>query len=301
MKGIAAFITISCLSLFLLVGCSKSANPVSLDEEELYRGIQAFGTGIPIFGTNPADPSEPPHYHNIDLAWTRTAFCPTCGDAITDYCSAVTLEREDNTPDHPFKPWFRWLDSSTPGPGWGPSPVAERDALNPNHQADYRNPKCAALVYQDAPEDCFIELAVCYQVRNSGEDDNDDWDIGVTRLQWYDDGQQYYSQFPDLGPARRIDEDILNDPSGDNQWDEMNPDIAYDYTNGDIYLVYENSEAGCRAQAKGVFDRVCARIHNFFSHVAQHPVLNFATIVILSLRDAGNDPPPRHFSHSLSL
>jgi hypothetical protein len=166
----------------------------------------------------------------------RTAFCPTCGDAITDYCSAVTLEREDNTSDHPFKPWFRWLDSSVPDEGWGPARVAQRDVSDPDNETDYRNPKCAALW-----GDYFIELAVCYQIRNSEENDNEDWDIGVTRLLWYDDGQQYYSQFPDLGPALRIDV-VLNDPPDQPQWDEMNPDIAYDYTNGDIYLVYENSE-----------------------------------------------------------
>jgi hypothetical protein len=68
MKGVTDILIISFISVFLLIACSKSSDPVSLDEEEWCRDIQAFGTGIPIFGTNPADPSEPPHYHNIDLA-----------------------------------------------------------------------------------------------------------------------------------------------------------------------------------------------------------------------------------------
>ena len=242
-ERLCSFLAFCILATVVSISCNKSSGPITpTDDGTENREAQLFAMALPIFGTNPPDPDEPPHYHNIDLAqirygWAWYASGPTYWDVG---CAAVTLERQDNTPANPFKPRFRWLDSSVPDEGWGPAFVTEREILNPENEADYRNPKCAAIFDFDQN---FIELAVCYQVRNSGAPNNADWDVGMTRLLYYDvDPQhQYLSQFPNLGPADRIDY-VFSDPGG-FQWNEMNPDIAYDCINGDIYLVYENEEA----------------------------------------------------------
>jgi hypothetical protein len=52
------------------LGCSKSSSPAtpdSTDSTGYCREAQGFEDAIPIFGTDPPDPLEPPHYHNIDL------------------------------------------------------------------------------------------------------------------------------------------------------------------------------------------------------------------------------------------
>jgi hypothetical protein len=91
----------------ILSSCSNSANPAAPD---IVRAGQDFQNAIPIFTSTTVDPDVPPHFH--DIAVCRIACAGDGIDYPGDYsCAAVTLHRQDDTPDHPFKPVFRWLDS----------------------------------------------------------------------------------------------------------------------------------------------------------------------------------------------
>jgi hypothetical protein len=78
-----------------------------------------------------------------------------------------------------------------------------------------------------------LELLVCYQVRLT---ESADWDIGVTALQWRGANETNYWQNQ---PNDRWDL-VLTDQEAQN--DDLNPDIAYNHLNGNVYLVWSNVE-----------------------------------------------------------
>ena len=157
---------------------------------------------------------------------------------------------------NPFKPVFRWLDSNLNAPDFEPQFVTERDDAPGVNPSDYRSVACDAIYDGYGlinPGHETLEVVVCYTVRNIQGDPNNqnDWDVAVTALQWLDPvGTNFWEQEP-----LRTDFMFPNYSSGiywyetpdqtigtREQLDEFNPDIAYDFSNGDVYLVYSNAE-----------------------------------------------------------
>ena len=240
----------------LALGCS-GGSPAAPD---IQRDIQTFDyDAIEIFGPSTAGEEITGNlFHDICLCQIRCVV-PGLGSAQEIFpehgCAAVTLVRRDDTTNYPFKPVFRWLDwNEQEGIGAGEDPlyVTARETDNCNNTADYRAPACAAIydagygIVDPLGHQPAVELVVCYQVRNvEGLFNNADWDIGVTALQWI--GEDAVNHFWEQEPACRYDI-VVDDPQGDAQHDEFNPDIAYDHRDGAVYAVYSNVEDNASLQ-----------------------------------------------------
>jgi len=99
-----------------LMGCSKGN---SILTPALEKELQDYYTeSIEIFGPSTAG-DMPGFFHDIALSsissipWYQEPLAPV-------ETPAVTLSRQDNTPDHPFKPIFRFLDTGGYGAGADP-------------------------------------------------------------------------------------------------------------------------------------------------------------------------------------
>jgi hypothetical protein len=233
-------LTVLTLSLF---GCAgKRSVPTS---PEIFRDVQTFSDAIEIFGPATSGDDfidgldEQPFYHDIDLG--QMAEYETGDEVDNDYhsCVSVTLNRQNffNAGDL-FKPVLRWLDATNmDSTQWSdPIWVADREADgNPiNDLFEYRAPAVAAIF--DPSGDVYgapgIEVVVAYEYRDDTVDET--WRVGVTALHWYgDELVDWWTK----EPTERFDYDIeLPEYLPDN--DEHNPDIAYNYRNGDVFMVY---------------------------------------------------------------
>jgi len=234
-------IIISLLACLVVVpACSRSKeSPVVPAEGRSAADFEPLS--IEIFGPTTNGGLENNQFHDIALAQIRTAGGMWPGQEYDQIhgCGAVTLYRQDNNPNNPFKPVFRWLSTNPYGPGDGPFYVTDRDADDDDNDADYRAVACDAAVDvwggTLAPGLPSLELAVCYQVRRiEGQLNNQDWEIGITVVRWLGDDML---QFWNTPPTERVDV-VLADTIASH--DELNPDIAYDHTTGDIYVVYSD-------------------------------------------------------------
>jgi hypothetical protein len=247
------------LILLSLLGCSGKSSPIVSSTN---KNLTAFANAIDIFGGNADSTGFQPSYHDVALSQIRTYGNET-GVFINNGTFAVTLNRDgDINPNDEFKPVFRWLDAADAqvNPNDPPRYVAERDFIDDNNTFDYRALNCDSIFNvntqngSDLASNPYIirvlEVVVCYQIR---ENPQDDWDIGVTELRWieYDDPINNENDYDDVDhfwekePSSR--QDVIFDEWTDGiitdmDHDEYNPDIAYDFDNGDIYLVYTNVE-----------------------------------------------------------
>jgi hypothetical protein len=251
MKAPQVALVVLCLALTIMVSCSKGNNATAPDVE---RHEQAFtDPSREIFGMDTLP--EPPttigsFFHDIDLAQVCLVATVPPGQPYEDMrsCVAVSLNRTDEF-DQPCKPVFRWLNSTTQAPEQL-FYVAQRDIDNPANPADYAAVKCTAAwdpwggILRPGTQGVTLEVLVCYQIRNRWlpgtqipDANNLDWDLGVTAMQWYGDnltGDWWEHQPNDRYDLFLPDQDVLNN-------DEHNPDIAYNYGNGDVYLTFSDT------------------------------------------------------------
>ena len=116
--------------------------------------------------------------------------------------------------------------------------------------ADYAAVKCAAAydtytwtggILRPGQTGDTLEVAVCYQIRNSEAPDNSDWDIGITVMQWYGSNlTNWWQNQPDTRTDVVLPDQLDYPKTAIDQFDDLTPAITYDYATGDIYVVYTN-------------------------------------------------------------
>ena len=111
--------------------------------------------------------------------------------------AVVTLMRDEDDANRPFKPVARWMSDDGSAELSDSFYVTGWEAGDPNNNIFYKHPKCASLAYSYNSVD-YVELAVTYQMRGLpagdiedqigpgwfNETNNDEWDIGLTILTW---------------------------------------------------------------------------------------------------------------------
>ncbi len=118
------------------------------------------------------------------------------------------------------------------------------DGLDPDHPVGtvdtdeglIRLPRVAACYFPDGDPDPFVEVVVAYQFR---EDDGDDWDIRVQRLEFDP------ADFTSISTIDPVSDDplfVVPAVTLDDEH-EIQPDIAYDPRNGNLWLVYSYNKA----------------------------------------------------------
>ena len=245
---------ISCRAIYaalivLAIGCSGGHDPVSPSDD---RTAQSFLNAIEVFGPNTNEDFDP-FFHDIALAQVCVAGPTNPGgeylNQLNHGCIAVTLNREDNHPANPFKPVFRWLDSDNYDTSESPVfYVCQRDVNDPNEPADYRAPACDAIYNPSGStlvniQQNSIEVVVAYMVRNRSDWDNyPHWDIEATALQWTgDDVVDYWQKEPTFRIPRYVTGGIPEEPDY-SDYDEFNPDVAYNPATADVYVAYTDQE-----------------------------------------------------------
>jgi len=211
-------------TVLFITACASSNTPI--DNQLNSKELQLFlpQDVVHIFGGDLDDgplPSEPlmSDCHDVDNAVVIDSITrePALFPDNRKFTAFVTLERID---DFTFIPRFRWLPSGGMG-AWNLSSY-----VNTVPDIDYfcyRSPKCSAIRLANGD----VQLAVCYEVQY--EDEEDDWDIGVTLLTWPE------GTFPDGEPVRG-NESVWQLGSVDTT--ERWPDLAYDSDTCRLYLVY---------------------------------------------------------------
>ncbi len=155
------------------------------------------------------------------------------GGFTTEVTAFVSLERRDADR---FIPVYRLITND----GQDALTTDARDVPDVLQQC-YNFPKCAAIRYTDANDRDVVELTVCYMWRGSA---GADWDVGVTRIRWHS-AQHASLSFEDLqGDPDDVLDEIWNADGFAPGWDEVFPDIAYDYEREDMYIVYSDYAHG---------------------------------------------------------
>jgi len=229
--------------VMIVIGCSGSGDdPISPDTN---KNVNFFPDAIEVFGPETDEVNFTNLFHDVSLAQIGRLDNGNPGSewGTNHGCFAVSLNRFDNDPAHPFKPVFRWLDSEDYDIDAVDNPmsyVCERDAINPfGETAEYRAVACDAAFNPDGSwllniEENSIEVVVAYMARNRSDVPNDDnWDIEVTALQWTGNDRFDFWEKP---PTHRIIR-VLPGAAIDG-FDQYNPDIAYDFELGAVYLTY---------------------------------------------------------------
>jgi len=244
---VICFITISCAG-------NNSGNPIELDYE---RDLQDFlGNPEMLFGDYYDSTFPESVYCEVDIGGIDVLSPDDMYSgqpySYDDWGTAVvTLMRDENDTEAPFKPVARWMTDDGIADLSEPFYVTAWDEDDPDNVIRYRHPKCIATYFETIGPGSieYVELAVAYQIMglSAGEIDeqigenwdeetnNDEWDIGLTTLTWE------LEDFPDPDFVSRKDffipEYVNEEPA---QMDDVDPDLAYDTYTGNIYLVFSD-------------------------------------------------------------
>ncbi len=196
------------------IGCATKQSPTSPDES--FRSLQGFTAG--------EDTLFDGFYRDIDLsALRKRSGGSDSGDPqqlnSQYWCAAVSLG-ETTHPLYPvMHPLYAWLDQDSLEE-WGVA--IDLEAHEHGEFITYKLVKVDACYF---PGEEIIEMAICYTWKDF-LDLPHAWDIGVTILRWVE------GDFPGEPPSYSTwDWDI-------SPGDGYEPDIAYDFKTGDLYITY---------------------------------------------------------------
>jgi hypothetical protein len=222
-------VTNACLILFvasitLVSGCSGEKSPVT--PESPSRTISSFVDSQTLFYNQSFD------YDEVDLGALVEVnqFYPGSSATIDGLhgCIAITVEHDANED----RILYAWLNEDDEGFIEDGTPAAFGVFYSGNSDEPYKPDyeiRSARVAASYRPSSSIIEVAVVFMYRDRNPTPTHTWGIGIVRGVWT------LNDFPDQ-PTIIPEDFFIVDP--EVPWGCWSPDVAYNYTNGDIHVVW---------------------------------------------------------------
>jgi len=236
------------VSVTFIGGCSDEKYPVT--PESPSRNISYFLDSNALFD----DPLF--NYDEIDLGALGLSYpgggCPAEIDGL-HWCIAITVEHDADED----RILYSWLNEDQNGFAYGGQPAASGVFFGGNDPEEFdfeiRAAKVAAayLYNEQTPGNSLIEVSVVFMYRDRNPTPTRTWGIGIAQGLWY------VNDFPAEPFILPTGFRILASEVPLGNW---SPDVAYNYDNGDIHVVWtkwvddidpDRARLACRRYIRG--------------------------------------------------